>query len=142
MSRHGRRTSSWNSLSALGPVLRCAIILRGNSLCAWCGFSLTKEWTQIDHVVSRESGGASRPDNLVPSCCRCNGERESDLVTSWVTEQLSAPIDADLRTRARDLARSWYPWFEARELRNRERQAARDRRRRRRDENPLEEPPF
>lgn len=59
MPRRGGRTSSWNSLSALGPVLRCAIVLRGESRCAWCGFSLAKEDIQLDHVVPRDRGGTS-----------------------------------------------------------------------------------
>lgn len=128
--RRGSRTSTWNSLSALGPVLRCAVILRGDSLCAWCGLSLAREDVQIDHVVPRSAGGSNKPDNLVPACARCNSERDAELVPAAVREQLRTPITASLRDAARVLADAWYPWRQARAERNRQRQAERDRRRR------------
>lgn len=143
MPRRGRRSSSWNSLRALGPVLRCAIVVRGDSRCAWCGFSLAKEEIQIDHVTPREQGGLSTLENLVPACARCNDERDPGIILSSVREQIAMPIDRELRDRARALTTAWYPWHEARAQKNRARQVERDHRRRaRRPAEDYEDPPF
>lgn len=107
MSGH-TRSSTWCSLRALGPVKRCAIVVRGGGYCAWCRAPLTQETTQIDHVIPRRDGGPASPDNLVPACDECNLFRPDvpgDL------EQLREPLDLGAGLQ---LALVWYPWVPAR----------------------------
>ena len=118
------RTSTWSSLATLGATRRCAILLRGSMLCAWCGVALTYETAQIDHVVRREDGGGDAASNLVGCCPRCNLDRPSRR-TRGLAERLRQPLDM---RAGRALALAWYAWLPAREAANRE---ARRRRRER-----------
>lgn len=116
------RTSTWCSLRTLGPVLRCAIVVRGGGYCAWCRAALTQSTCEIDHVVPRREGGRSTLDNLVPSCAECNLVRP-DLPGDLA--QLSQPVD---RWMGLQLALVWYPWMAARLVdRNRRSKAAKRR---------------
>lgn len=140
--------SSWSSTAALGPVRRCAILLRGRLICAWCLQDPTPEdkprgrSLQIDHVVQRADGGLSSPANLVPACWDCNQARADGFIearllslgVSWrsakrrVARQLQQPLDVK---EASFLARQWYPWLGA--YRERTRLACRRWRERRRE---------
>jgi len=101
---HTRR-STWCSLRRLGPVHRCALLLRAGMRCTWCGVGLVQATAQLDHVVPRCDGGGDGDDNLVAACEECNQRRPAGWATP--TEQLSAPVD--LRA-GRALALQWYPW--------------------------------
>lgn len=104
------RTSTWSSLAVLGPVRRCALLLRGSMLCAWCGVPLTYDTAQIDHVRRREDGGSDATDNLVGCCPGCNLDRPA--------------------RRPRGLALAWYPWLPARDAAQAEGKRRREERRR------------
>lgn len=128
--------SSWSSTAALGPVRRCAILLRGRLVCAWCLQDPTPEALprgrslQIDHVIERAAGGDSTPANLVPACWDCNQARTDGFIearllslgVSWrsakrrVAKQLLKPLDVK---EASSLAQQWYPWLEAYRARTR-----------------------
>jgi len=41
-------------------------------LCHWCAGDLTLETLTADHVLPLSRGGGDGPDNVVPSCARCN----------------------------------------------------------------------
>lgn len=122
--------SSWSSTSRLGPVRRCAILLRGGLRCAWCLGDPTPEdqprgrALQVDHVVPRALGGDDSPRNLVPACGECNRARAE----GWLVERLAAegvrPASAWQRVRrqlrarfqtdaAVALAHVWYAWLAA-----------------------------
>jgi 5-methylcytosine-specific restriction endonuclease McrA len=105
------RTSTWSSLAVLGPVRRCALLLRGSMLCAWCGVTLTYDTAQIDHVHRREHGGSDAADNLVGCCPACNLDRPARRHRG-LAALLRAPLD--LRA-GRELALLWYPWLPARD---------------------------
>ena len=126
----GRRSSSWSSPSKIGQVKRCRVLLRGCLLCAWCltdptpPTKLPGRDLEVDHVVPREQGGGLGYGNLVPACPSCNlaralGELEARLsgmgVTlraAWaeVSRQTALPTDG---AGGLDLARLWYPTFDA-----------------------------
>lgn len=109
---------------------RCAILLRGRLLCAWCLRDPTPEERprgralQIDHVVPRTNGGTDSPQNLVPACWECNQARSDGFIeqrllalgVSWrsakrrVARQLHQPLNVQ---GAGLLARQWYPWLDA-----------------------------
>ena len=102
------RRSTWCSLRALGPVRRCAIIVRGGGYCAWCRAPLTQATAEIDHVVRRCDGGKDANDNLVGACSDCNQQRPcvpGDLA------QLTEPLDYGAGLQ---LALAWYPFMPAR----------------------------
>jgi hypothetical protein len=135
--RGEKRSSSWNSLRALGPARRCAIILRGESRCAWCAAELTRETVEIDHVVARALGGTDADRNLVPACATCNQARHEGALDvrllalgvlpaaarAHVDRQIARPVD---REAGSVLAARWYPWAAARRARNRAAQRSRD----------------
>lgn len=125
------------SARSIGPVKRCAVVLRGEQRCAWCAVALVgKDATTIDHVDGVHRNNA--PSNMVPSCAGCNssrawGERHFAyrlrrlgvaLEDAWarVRAQLAAPLDLDA---GRELAEQWYPGRREREQEARERWNAR-----------------
>ena len=54
-----------------------------NSTCAYCGATLEWKSCEIDHIVSRASGGSSRRSNLVLACMRCNREKGRLPFGAW-----------------------------------------------------------
>lgn len=127
----------WSSTQALGPRLRCAIILRGAEWhdddtytlrCAWCGREVGRE-VELDHVVATCDGGSDKADNLVPSCPDCNAfteDRRTRKLTREVRWQLRQPVSRELRRMGQLLAEGWYPWFAESTRKNREAQRRRD----------------
>ena len=113
-----RRRSTWCSLRTLGPVRRCAILIRSGLRCTWCLVDLDQRNAQIDHVVRRAEGGTDTNDNLVGSCDTCNSRRPAEVPAPAV---LSLPLDL---AAGRVLALSWYSWFAARVEDNRLRRCA------------------
>lgn len=55
-------------------ITRC---LKGRT-CSYCGKELTKSQLTLDHVIPRDFGGPTIPNNLVPACADCNS-RKSNL---------------------------------------------------------------
>ena len=49
--------------------------LKGIETCFYCQRNLTCQNWSLDHMFPRRWGGVSIPDNLVPSCMECNGEK-------------------------------------------------------------------
>jgi HNH endonuclease len=104
------RRSTWSSLARLGPVRRCAIIVRHEGRCAWCWTPLDRETVEIDHVVMRCDGGSDEDWNLVPACGPCNDRRPPGARIPWGI--LAEPLDL---FAGRLLALAWYPsWLPAR----------------------------
>ena len=52
-----------------------AYTLKGYDICYYCGRELGTKKRTIDHMFPRMWGGVSIPNNLVPSCSNCNGEK-------------------------------------------------------------------
>ena len=67
---------------------RLAVLARDGMQCAYCG----KEADQVDHVVSRVSGGDMFDmDNLVAACRLCNQKKSSKSVKSLFFRSGSTP---------------------------------------------------
>jgi len=50
-------------------------MVKGYDTCHYCGCELTDKSRTLDHMYPRRWGGISIPDNLIPSCKNCNGEK-------------------------------------------------------------------
>lgn len=50
-------------------------MVKGYDTCHYCGCELTDKNRTLDHMYPRRWGGISIPDNLVPSCKNCNGDK-------------------------------------------------------------------
>ena len=134
------RSSTWNSLHTLGPVRRCALLLRGADRhddggytlrCVWCGRAVGHD-VEIDHIVARCDGGTDELSNLVPSCPGCNYYDPERTLPKHVQEQAERPITLALRREAIAFACGFYPWFKEWSDKNRAAQRRRDERRRER----------
>ena len=51
--------------------------LKGYEYCFYCKSKLTHEDRTLDHLYPRNWGGVSIPNNLVPSCSKCNQEKSN-----------------------------------------------------------------
>lgn len=50
-------------------------MVKGYDYCYYCGCELTDKNRTLDHMYPRRWGGVSIPENLVPSCKNCNGDK-------------------------------------------------------------------
>lgn len=51
-------------------------VLKGYDRCCYCGEKLTSSNRTMDHMYPRRWGGVSIPENLIPSCKRCNQDKK------------------------------------------------------------------
>ena len=49
--------------------------IKGRKRCCYCGETVSEEEMTIDHMYPQEFGGPTIPDNMLPSCTKCNGEK-------------------------------------------------------------------
>lgn len=110
---------------AVQPSTIGAVILRDGSTCAYCMRRLaftraelaeSGAWRGLfDHVIARELGGLGNASNVVCCCYTCNLIKGSgpvpEAARAEVQRRLAEPID---REAGRELARTIYPWVDAR----------------------------
>lgn len=58
--------------------------------CFYCGTELKKEEITMDHLYPQDLGGPTIPNNLVPSCSKCNS-RKGNLTERQYRQLLNAP---------------------------------------------------
>lgn len=51
--------------------------LKGNRKCYYCGRIVEPSQITLDHVYAKGLGGPTIPQNMVPSCKKCNEEKEN-----------------------------------------------------------------
>ncbi len=51
-------------------------VLKGYDRCCYCGEKLTNKNRTLDHMYPRRWGGISIPENLLPSCKKCNQDKK------------------------------------------------------------------
>ncbi len=51
-------------------------VLKGYDRCCYCGGKLTSSTRTLDHMYPRRWGGVSIPENLLPSCKKCNQDKK------------------------------------------------------------------
>lgn len=66
--------------------------------CFYCG----DQAQSVDHIIARASGGPDHPDNLVPVCRSCNGQKSAKSLEEWAS-QIRAEL-ARVPRRRRQLA--------------------------------------
>lgn len=64
------------------------------ALCVYCNRRLRRGELTRDHVIPRAQGGASTPDNLVPSCAPCNRAKGSKPLWRFLLERGRDPAAA------------------------------------------------
>lgn len=65
-----------------------------DSRCRYCGKTVGRKHSTLDHVVPLARGGMSTPDNLTLACNRCNGTKGDWTPTEWLgwLEQTAANV--------------------------------------------------
>lgn len=64
----------------------CVIYFGGE--CAYCGATTRKgERLTKDHLVPISCGGTTTPDNIVPSCAKCNHSKDDEDFKDWFMRQ-------------------------------------------------------
>ena len=81
-----------------------AIAVKGKK-CWYCGKELEDYEITIDHLYPQSLGGLTIPDNIAPSCGRCNNNK-SNLTEFQYRHLLAAPSDEKGDIRRRFLARN------------------------------------
>lgn len=51
--------------------------LKGSDQCFYCSCKIAEGETTLDHMFPQEFGGPTIPNNLVPCCLKCNGEKSN-----------------------------------------------------------------
>ncbi len=93
------------------PYSKRNVFIRDDFTCQYCGDKLTEKQCTIDHVIPRAKGGASKWDNCVCSCKRCNNLK-ADKSLSQISMNLKhhpiAPSIADfIRKKSRHFVIKW-----------------------------------
>lgn len=52
-------------------------IMKGNTVCYYCGQTIEEWQMTLDHIYPRDLGGPTIIDNLVPCCKECNSEKNN-----------------------------------------------------------------
>jgi CRISPR-associated endonuclease Csn1 len=70
-------------------------IQRQNSICLYCGTTLSFETCQLDHIVPQADGGSNRGDNLVAVCKECNQSKSALPFIYWAQNNKNPEISLD-----------------------------------------------
>ena len=68
--------------------------LHGHERCCYCGSWLTEKSRTFDHMFPRAYGGVSIPDNLIPSCKKCNNKK-NDMTYHQYIKYLKCQSDQE-----------------------------------------------
>lgn len=74
------------------------VLRRDDYTCAYCGARPPHRDLTLDHVVPRSRGGATRWENVVTACRKCNGDKGS-----------RTPAEAHLSLAIKPTAPRWLP---------------------------------
>jgi hypothetical protein len=58
-------------------------LLKRHPHCHYCGISVNVDTSNMDHVLPKSRGGDHWPANLVLTCKKCNGDKQSDTLSEW-----------------------------------------------------------
>jgi 5-methylcytosine-specific restriction endonuclease McrA len=61
-----------------------------NYRCVYCNEPLGTDW-HLDHLVPLSKGGTNYPNNLVPSCAKCNLQKGRKSLKNFVLETMRFP---------------------------------------------------
>ncbi len=66
--------------------------------CAYCGYEISFNKFQVDHIYPKAGGGSDDIDNLLPACCSCNNYK-STMRLDLFREQIERQIEILRRDR-------------------------------------------
>jgi len=78
--------------------IREYVLIRDGHRCRYC--HATGTVLNLDHVVPRSRGGASRPDNLVACCIPCNKKKSNRDANEFGHPEVQARVDTHLKDAA------------------------------------------
>ena len=67
---------------------RRSIYLKYGGRCAYCGSPLDIHQMTVDHVLPQSKGGSNSLENLMPSCRKCNTEKDSLILKDYKREKV------------------------------------------------------
>ena len=67
---------------------RLRVLKRDGYVCQYCG----DEATQVDHVISRASGGGHELENLLSCCAKCNQLKGSKNQAVFLAQGATPPV--------------------------------------------------
>jgi hypothetical protein len=70
--------------------IRQKVILRDQSLCAFCDRLLSPKEITLDHLIPASQGGSYHSTNLTVACFDCNNDRDTTPFLTYL-ERLKAP---------------------------------------------------
>ena len=70
-------------------------IQRQNSVCLYCGTTLSFETCQLDHIVPQADGGSNRSENLVAVCKECNQSKSALPFIHWARNNKNPEVSLD-----------------------------------------------
>jgi len=76
-------------------ITKNTLIERQGSKCLYCGTSLGWDNTEIDHIVSRATGGSSRVSNLAAVCRPCNADKGKQPFGTWAKTTTRADVNLE-----------------------------------------------
>lgn len=75
IGQHHQRAKRFGVASNFTADMWCEIVEQASSQCVYCHVSSTAYDLVPDHVIPMSGGGPNTPDNIVPSCSRCNSRK-------------------------------------------------------------------
>ena len=70
--------------------------LKGKEQCFYCGKDIKKKKLTVDHLYPQDMGGPTIPNNLVPSCERCNSVKSNMSYQQYKSYLMLGKKDKDL----------------------------------------------
>lgn len=83
-------------------IYKLTLAHKGNN-CWYCGVKLKKEEITMDHLYPQDLGGPTIPNNLAPSCGRCN-VKKGNITEKQYRQILAAPEKQQRAIRSRFMA--------------------------------------
>ena len=57
---------------------------KGNKQCFYCGRKISSDQINVDHMIPQDVGGPTIPNNLVPSCNKCNNTKSNMTLEQYL----------------------------------------------------------
>lgn len=62
---------------------RVEIYNKTGGKCYYCGYAMAYGKFTVDHYIAQSLGGTNKPENLVPCCLDCNGNKANLTIDDW-----------------------------------------------------------
>jgi len=92
--RHEQKVILRKSQRNIEAKISWMVYRRDNYTCRYCGAKDVP--LTVDHILTWESGGASKPENLVASCKKCNNKRGNMPYEEWIESEYYTRVSRSL----------------------------------------------